>query len=233
MQHQIFFPDYRRFQDPPFLVRAMITAKEFYIVPVELYCIIPVILNLLIICPAHNTCCIQYHSAARWNFVKGKYRSRRDILISSHWNCPPKKICGSCICWKSADWMKDISGILSAKSDAASASHGGIDMYCNENHTDSPDMTFSFLHSHPGHWWFFSRFTKAAGSRFKNPYSCPEQSGGRKSKKPCTAAGTGRVCPVSGCGWLSAGCFGIRPDVWCLYWWYSLCPLLIVHTSVL
>lgn len=38
MQHQIFFPDYRRFQDPPFLVRAMITAKEFYIVPVELYC---------------------------------------------------------------------------------------------------------------------------------------------------------------------------------------------------
>lgn len=38
IKHQIFFPDYRRFQDPPFLVNAMITAKEFYIVPVELYC---------------------------------------------------------------------------------------------------------------------------------------------------------------------------------------------------
>lgn len=38
IRHQIFFPDYRRFQDPPFLVNAMITAKEFYMVPVELYC---------------------------------------------------------------------------------------------------------------------------------------------------------------------------------------------------
>lgn len=37
-EQQIFFPDYRRFQDPPFFVRAMIAAKEFYIVPVELYC---------------------------------------------------------------------------------------------------------------------------------------------------------------------------------------------------
>lgn len=35
---QIFFPDYRRFQDPPFFVNAMIAAKEFYVVPVELYC---------------------------------------------------------------------------------------------------------------------------------------------------------------------------------------------------
>ena len=37
-EHRIFFPDYRRFQDPPFFVRAMIAAKEFYITPVELYC---------------------------------------------------------------------------------------------------------------------------------------------------------------------------------------------------
>ncbi len=36
--HQIFFPDYRRFQDPPFFVKAMIAAEEFYILPVELYC---------------------------------------------------------------------------------------------------------------------------------------------------------------------------------------------------
>ncbi len=37
-ERQIFFPDYRRFQDPPFFVKAMIAAKEFYIMPVELYC---------------------------------------------------------------------------------------------------------------------------------------------------------------------------------------------------
>lgn len=36
--HQIYFPDYRRFQDPPFFVQAMIAAEAFYIVPVELYC---------------------------------------------------------------------------------------------------------------------------------------------------------------------------------------------------
>lgn len=38
MDHQILFPDYRRFQDPPFFVKAMIAAEEFYIMPVELYC---------------------------------------------------------------------------------------------------------------------------------------------------------------------------------------------------
>lgn len=37
-EHQIFFPDYRRFQDPPFFVNAMIAAKEFYVIPVETYC---------------------------------------------------------------------------------------------------------------------------------------------------------------------------------------------------
>lgn len=34
----IEFPDYRRFQDPPFFVRAMIASEEFYVVPVEYYC---------------------------------------------------------------------------------------------------------------------------------------------------------------------------------------------------
>lgn len=38
LENQIFFPDYRRFQDPPFFVRAMIAAKEFYVVPKEYYC---------------------------------------------------------------------------------------------------------------------------------------------------------------------------------------------------
>ncbi len=38
IEHQIFFPDYRRFQDPPFLVKAMVAAGAFYVVPVELYC---------------------------------------------------------------------------------------------------------------------------------------------------------------------------------------------------
>lgn len=36
--HGIVFPDYRRFQDPPFFVRAMIASGEFYVVPVEYYC---------------------------------------------------------------------------------------------------------------------------------------------------------------------------------------------------
>ncbi|NLI55324.1 MAG: glycosyltransferase family 2 protein [Clostridiales bacterium] len=36
-RHQITFPLYRRFQDPPFLIRAMIAAKEFAVVPVEVY----------------------------------------------------------------------------------------------------------------------------------------------------------------------------------------------------
>lgn len=39
LKHQIFFPDYRRFQDPPFFVNAMLAAKEFYVIPVEVYCI--------------------------------------------------------------------------------------------------------------------------------------------------------------------------------------------------
>ena len=34
----IVFPDYRRYQDPPFFVRAMITSEKFCVVPVELYC---------------------------------------------------------------------------------------------------------------------------------------------------------------------------------------------------
>lgn len=37
-EHRIFFPDYRRFQDPPFFVKAMTAAEEFYLLPVELYC---------------------------------------------------------------------------------------------------------------------------------------------------------------------------------------------------
>ena len=36
--YQIFFPDYRRFQDPPFLVKAMVCAKKFYAVPMIVYC---------------------------------------------------------------------------------------------------------------------------------------------------------------------------------------------------
>lgn len=34
----IVFPNYRRYQDVPFLVNAMIKAEKFYIVPIELYC---------------------------------------------------------------------------------------------------------------------------------------------------------------------------------------------------
>lgn len=37
-ENQIFFPDYRRFQDPPFFVKAMLAAKYFFIMPIELYC---------------------------------------------------------------------------------------------------------------------------------------------------------------------------------------------------
>lgn len=36
-ENQIIFPDYRRFQDPPFFVKAMIAASEFWVVPVEYY----------------------------------------------------------------------------------------------------------------------------------------------------------------------------------------------------
>lgn len=38
LENYITFPDYRRFQDPPFFVRAMIAAEEFWVVPVEYYC---------------------------------------------------------------------------------------------------------------------------------------------------------------------------------------------------
>ena len=37
MEHQLFFPPYRRFQDPPFFVRAMILADRFYAVPDVVY----------------------------------------------------------------------------------------------------------------------------------------------------------------------------------------------------
>ncbi len=35
---KLFFPDYRRFQDPPFLVRAMYAAGRFTVADVDLYC---------------------------------------------------------------------------------------------------------------------------------------------------------------------------------------------------
>ncbi len=38
IENDIFFPDYRRFQDPPFFVKAMIAAEVFFVVPVEYYC---------------------------------------------------------------------------------------------------------------------------------------------------------------------------------------------------
>lgn len=37
-ENEINFPNYRRFQDPPFFVKAMICASSFYVLPVELYC---------------------------------------------------------------------------------------------------------------------------------------------------------------------------------------------------
>ena len=37
IDNQLYFPDYRRFQDPPFFVRAMICAKVFYAVPKVTY----------------------------------------------------------------------------------------------------------------------------------------------------------------------------------------------------
>lgn len=36
--HHLQFPDYRRYQDPPFFVEAMILAKSFGVVPTRLYC---------------------------------------------------------------------------------------------------------------------------------------------------------------------------------------------------
>lgn len=38
IDNDIFFPLYRRFQDPPFFVKAMITAGEFYMCDIESYC---------------------------------------------------------------------------------------------------------------------------------------------------------------------------------------------------
>lgn len=38
LEKEIFFPPYRRFQDPPFFVRAMLEAAEFWVVPTEYYC---------------------------------------------------------------------------------------------------------------------------------------------------------------------------------------------------
>lgn len=37
-ENQIYFPDYLRFQDPPFLVRAMLRAKQFYAITEDTYC---------------------------------------------------------------------------------------------------------------------------------------------------------------------------------------------------
>ncbi len=38
IENQIFFPPYIRFQDPPFFVKAMIKAEEFYVLPRITYC---------------------------------------------------------------------------------------------------------------------------------------------------------------------------------------------------
>lgn len=37
-KHNIYFPNLRRYQDPPFFLDAMIAAKRFWVLPVELYC---------------------------------------------------------------------------------------------------------------------------------------------------------------------------------------------------
>jgi glycosyltransferase involved in cell wall biosynthesis len=37
-EHNIFFPDYKRYQDPPFLLRALHDARFFCYAPVKLYC---------------------------------------------------------------------------------------------------------------------------------------------------------------------------------------------------
>ncbi len=37
-ENVIYFPDYRRFQDPPFLVRALYEAGRFYVADIYLYC---------------------------------------------------------------------------------------------------------------------------------------------------------------------------------------------------
>ena len=38
IKNDIFFPPYIRFQDPPFFVKAMITAEQFYAIPDITYC---------------------------------------------------------------------------------------------------------------------------------------------------------------------------------------------------
>ncbi len=38
ISNEIFFPDYLRYQDPPFFVRAMHTAGSFYALPIKFYC---------------------------------------------------------------------------------------------------------------------------------------------------------------------------------------------------
>ena len=37
MEHQLWFPDYRRYQDPPFFVKAMLQAESFYAIPEAVY----------------------------------------------------------------------------------------------------------------------------------------------------------------------------------------------------
>ncbi len=38
-RHRIVFPPYRRYQDPPFFLQAMAAAGQFWVCPVELYCL--------------------------------------------------------------------------------------------------------------------------------------------------------------------------------------------------
>lgn len=38
-KHNIRFPDYRRYQDPPFFLKAMLVAKTMWVLPIELYCL--------------------------------------------------------------------------------------------------------------------------------------------------------------------------------------------------
>jgi len=37
-ENKIVFPHYRRYQDPPFFLKAMLAAKKMWVLPVELYC---------------------------------------------------------------------------------------------------------------------------------------------------------------------------------------------------
>ena len=37
-ENKLFFPNLKRFQDPPFFVKAMVTAKKFYAIPKVVYC---------------------------------------------------------------------------------------------------------------------------------------------------------------------------------------------------